>query len=457
MPRSCAVPNSMLSARRLFLQSSAGAVGALLANLNRLVAAQPSPNGKAKAKSVILIFNCGAPSHIDLWDMKPEATDTIRGEFKPIATNVPGIQISELMPRLAERTDKLAIVRSVHHTQSSHNSGMYYSIVGRPYRIDNTLINPSPTDYPCFGTLVGWLAQRDGYSGAVPPYVITPEPHCDSRVYITPGQYGGCLGSKYDPFVLQADPNAADFRVRNLRLNDELTTERLGERSRLLGKLGSAARSAVPSATAAEYDLHRSEATSLVTSGDAAAAFDLSKEPAKVRERYGRHTWGQSHLLARRLVEHGAKFVTTVNGPSITWDTHFDNFGRLKNKLVPPMEQAFAALLDDLSERGLLDTTLVVWMGDFGRTPTINKDAGRDHWPQCYTVVLAGGGIRGGQTLGSSAKTGAHPHEHPVTPADLHATIFAALGYDPHAISYQTSDGRPTLLSDGVPIRELLS
>ena len=193
-----------------------------------------------KAKSVILIFNCGAPSHIDLWDMKPEASDTVRGEFKPIATNVPGIQISELMPRLAERTDKLAIVRSLHHTQSSHNSGMYYSVVGRPYRIDSTLINPSPTDYPCFGTLVGWLAQRDGYTGAVPPYVITPEPHCDSKVYITPGQYGGCLGSKYDPFVLNADPNAADFKVRNLRLNDELSTERLGERSKLLGKLSTA-------------------------------------------------------------------------------------------------------------------------------------------------------------------------------------------------------------------------
>src|SRR5439155_16986581 len=206
--------------------------------------------------------------------------------------------------------------------------------------------------------------------------------------------------------------------------------------SKLLGKLGPAARSAVPSATAAEYDARRTEATSLVTSGDAAAAFDLSKEPTAIRERYGRHTWGQSHLLARRLAEHGAKFVTTVNGPSITWDTHLDNFGRLKNRLVPPMETAFAALLDDLSERGLLDSTLVVWMGDFGRTPTINKDAGRDHWPQCYSVVLAGGGIRGGQTIGASDKIGAHPSDHPITPADLHATIFRLLGYDPASISY---------------------
>jgi hypothetical protein len=441
------------SPRRLFLQSSAGAAAALWADWSRIAAAQPKAAGKAK--SVILIFNCGAPSHIDLWDMKPEATDTVRGEFKPISTNVPSIQISELLPRMAQRTDKLAIVRSLHHTQAAHNSGMYYATVGRPYRIDSTLINPSPTDYPCVGTLVGWLAQRDGYTGSVPPYVITPEPHCDSRVYLTPGQFGGCLGSKYDPFVLQSDPNAADFKVRNLRLNDELTTERLGERSRLLGELGSSARP-VPSATAAEYDTQRVKATNMVTSGDAAASFDLTKESTATRERYGRHTWGQSHLLARRLIEHGTRFVTTVNGPSITWDTHLDNFGRLKNRLVPPMEQAYAALLDDLSERGLLDSTLVVWMGDFGRTPTINKDAGRDHWPQCYTVVLAGGGIRGGQIIGASDKIGAYPIERPFTPADLNATIFRLLGYDPSAITYHTVDGRPTPVSDGTPIRELI-
>jgi hypothetical protein len=403
-----------------------------------------------------MIFNCGAPSHIDLWDPKPDAGDNIRGEFRPISTSLSGVFVTEMMPELAKRVHKLAVVRSVHHTQASHNAGMYYSVVGRPYRIDSTLINPSPSDYPCFGTLVGWLAQRDGYSGAAPPYVITPEPHCDSRVYITPGQYGGCLGSKYDPFVLQADPNAADFKVRNLRLNDALTNERLSERTALLKNLGVGAR-AVPSATAAEYDEQRSRATSLIASGDAARAFDLAEEPEKIRERYGRHTWGQSHLLARRLVEAGTRFVTTVNGPSITWDTHQDNFGRLKKRLVPPMEQAYTALLDDLEERGLLETTLVIWMGDFGRTPTINKDVGRDHWPQCYTVVLAGGGIRGGQVVGASDKIGAYPKDRPVRPADVHATVFRALGYDAQAITYHTADGRPTPVSDGEPIRELLA
>ena len=439
--------------RRSFLQRSAAGMAAFWAGLSSAAAAAGPPRGKAR--SVIMIFNCGGPSHIDLFDPKPDAPDRVRSIYQPISTAVAGIQVSELIPEIARRTDKLAIVRSVHHKQSSHNAGMYYSTVGRPYPQDSTLINPSAMDYPCFGTLVGWLAQRDGYSGAVPPYVITPYPHCDSDVYITPGQYGGCLGVRYDPFVLDADPADKNFRVRNMKLPDGLSGERVGARLDLLEQLGSTA-SKLPRQEGAELDVHRSQAASMVVSGAAAKAFDLSQEPPTIREKYGKHQWGQSHLLARRLVENGVKFVSTVNGRSIIWDTHQDNFGRLKKRLVPPMEQAYAALLDDLEDRGLLDSTLVIWMGDFGRTPIINKDAGRDHWPQCYTVVLAGGGIRGGQVVGSSDKTGAHPASRPITPADIHATVFAALGYDPHAISYSTVDGRPTLLSDGEPIRELL-
>ena len=208
--------------------------------------------------------------------------------------------------------------------------------------------------------------------------------------------------------------------------------------------------------SAEELESRMQQALQIVSSGAAAKAFDLSQESPAIRERYGRHSWGQSHLLARRLVEAGTRFVSTVNGPSITWDTHQDNFGRLKNRLVPPMQQAYAALLDDLQERGLLDSTLVIWMGDFGRTPKINKDAGRDHWPDCYTVVLAGGGIRGGQVVGESDATGAYPKTRPVTPADIHATVFRALGYDPQAIHYNTVDGRPTPLSEGTPLPELL-
>jgi hypothetical protein len=439
--------------RRSFVESGAVAAAASLAT--PWLRADQSLADSPRAKSVIMIFNSGAPSHIDLCDMKPEAGDNIRGIFQPIATQTPGIMISELMPNLVRHTNKLAILRTLHHTHSGHNSGMYWSIVGKPYSRDDTLMNPSRTDFPSFGTLTGWLAQRDGYSGALPPYVITPRPHCDSLVYITPGQFGACLGPKYDPFVLYADPNAADFKAPNIGLADGMNVERLRTRQALLGRFEQA-QTPISHAQVGEIDVNITKAMSLASSESAAAAFDLTKEPDAVREKYGRHQWGQSHLLARRLIEAGVPFVSTVNGPSINWDTHQNNFNLLKHTLVPPMERAYAALLDDLSERGLLDTTLVAWMGDFGRTPIINNQAGRDHWPQCYTMVLAGGGIRGGQYVGKSDKTGTYPAERPLIPADVHATIFTALGYDPHGITYQTTDGRPMPLSEGEPIREVL-
>ena len=408
-----------------------------------------------RAKSVILIFNCGAPSHLDLWDMKPHAPSEIRGLFQPIPTSVPGIEISELLPQLAQRMDKLSIVRTLHHSHGGHNSGMHWSIVGKPYRIDSTLINPGRADVPSFGSLAGWLAQRDGYSASVPPYVITPFPHCDSTKYLTPGQFGGCLGSRFDPFVLNADPNAKGFQVPGLQLLETVSSQRLQDRTSLLQTLEMRG-IPVASDVAADIDAQRAKALGLISSDAASEVFDLSRESDTVRDRYGRHSWGQSHLLARRLVEAGSRFVTTVNGPSITWDTHKDNFNQLKNRLVPPMEQAFVALLDDLSERGLLDETLVIWMGDFGRTPVINKDAGRDHWPQCYSMVLGGGGIRGGQVIGESDATGAYPRLRPITPADVHATVFAALGYEAQNITYHMSDGRPMPVCDGSAIRELL-
>ncbi len=417
----------------------------------------PSPRtgpGPGKAKSVIMIFNGGAPSHIDLWDPKPDAPPEVRGLFSPIKTNVPGIHISELLPRMAKRMDKLALIRSVYHGHSSHNGGMYWSTAGRPYKVDSTLIHPSSTDLPGMGTLVGWLAQRDGFSKGVPPYVITPFPTCDSKVYLTPGQTGGCLGSRYDPYVLDADPNAPNFKVAGMSLEADMPAPRFRERLGLLKNL-SATSPAIISQQTGDIDIFNQQAATLLESGKAAAAFDLSKEPDSVRERYGRHSWGQSHLLARRLVESGTRFVTTVNGPSITWDTHKDNFNKLKNTLVPPMEQAYAALLDDLEERGLLDTTLVLWMGEFGRSPKINADTGRDHWPGCYSVLMAGGGIRGGQVIGASDNIGAYPKERPTTPADIHATVYAALGYDVKSISYQSSDGRPIALTEGAPMSEL--
>jgi hypothetical protein len=350
---------------------------------------------------------------------------------------------------------QLSIIRSVHHRHGGHNSGMHWSTVGKPYRIDSTLINPGPADLPSLGTLVGWLARRDGFSASVPPYVITPAPHCDSTKYLTPGQFGGCLGNQFDPFVLNTDPGAKDFKVPGLRLNEAISPERLDGRTALLSSLEKSGTQIHSDLTAA-IEEQRLRALNMISNGEASEAFDLSREPTEVRDRYGRHSWGQSHLLARRLIESGTRFVTTVNGPSITWDTHKDNFNQMRNRLVPPMQQAFTALLDDLTERGLLDETLVIWMGDFGRTPRINKDAGRDHWPQCYSMVLAGGGIRGGQVVGSSDKIGGEPFERPVTPADVHATVFAALGYQADQITYHHSDGRPAPVCDGTPIRELL-
>ncbi len=366
---SAAGPNSV--DRRSWLGGvGLGSLGALWANGLRAEAVVPL-NKPRRARSVILIFNCGAPSHIDLWDPKPLAPDAVRGPCRTISTNVPGIHVSELLPRMAARADKLAIVRTVHHSHSSHNSGMYWSIVGRPYRIDNTLINPSPADFPSFGTLAGWLAQRNGYTGALPPYVITPKPHCDSLVYITPGQFGACLGSRFDPMVVNSDPNSPEFQVQNLGMAEGMTSQRFVERQALLASFERMSRP-IRSELVKDIDVNRAKAARLVQSDAARAAFDLKRESDATRDRYGRHSWGQSHLLARRLVEAGVPFVTTVNGPSITWDTHKDNFSQLERRLVPPMEQAYAALLDDLSERGLLDTTLVVWMGDFGRTPLIN-------------------------------------------------------------------------------------
>ncbi len=442
-------------ARREFLRvGGLGALGLSLADWVRAESAG-AVGGKRKAQSVILIYNCGAPSHIDLWDMKPQAPDEVRGQFKPVATNVPGIQISELMPSLTRHADKLSIIRSVHHEHGAHNSGMYWTIVGRPYPVDSTNINPNSTDYPSFGTLVGWLAQRENPNQLVPPYVITPVPTCDTFAFITPGQFGGMLGLRSDPLVLNGDPNATSFKVPNLDLSDGITIERMNARRSLLQLLDDRL-PRLGDASVAAMDVAQERAFNVLASPKVRQAFDLTQEPAKLRDQYGRHTWGQSHLLARRLVEAGAKFVTTVNGQGIVWDSHINNFGRLKNDLVPPMQQSFAALLDDLSQRGLLDSTLVIWMGDFGRTPLINKDAGRDHWPQCYTVVMAGGGVPGGQYVGQSDRIGALPLVRPVSPADIHATVFSLLGYDPQRNFYRSPDGRPNPLSEGTPIAELL-
>jgi len=399
------------------------------------------PRLPGKARSVILIFNCGAPSHLDLFDPKPLATDTVRGPFTPIDTSVPGLQVTELLPGLAQRAERWSVVRTVHHQHGGHNSGMHWSIVGKPYKVDSTLINPGPADYPSLGTLVGWLAQRTGYTGAVPPYVITPYPHCDSLVYITPGQYGGCLGVRYDPFVLDADPNAADFRVKNLGLCDGIEASRFEERRQLRAALDRPDRGVFRGPGVA-HDLFTERAAELVSSGAAARAFDLNAESAAVRDRYGRHTWGQSHLLARRLVEAGVNLVQVNLGKNSSWDTHRRNFPNLRDNLFPHFDRAVSGLLEDLAESGRLDSTLVVVTGEFGRTPKINVDGGRDHWGPVMSSLFAGGGVRGGTVLGATDKIAAQPTADRQTVENLAATMLHTLGI-PHSAQWVDVDGRP--------------
>jgi hypothetical protein len=317
------VPEIRISRRSLL---HAGGMGMLGLGLNRLSALGASANktsiGLGKAKSVIMIFNGGAPSHIDLWDPKPDGPSEIRGEFRTIRSNVPGIHVTELLPQMAKRMDKLAVIRSVHHGHSSHNGGMHWATTGRPYRVDSTLITPSPTDLPGVGTLVGWLAQRDGFSKGVPPYVITPFPHCDSKVYLTPGQFGGCLGTRFDPYVLDDDPNAATFRVRNMGLDASLTPARLQERLALLNQM-SAAALPISTTQTAQMDIFNEQATAMLQSGKAANAFDLTKEPDKVRRTCWRGAW--SNLvrgLSRRstgLPSPGIRTRTTSTGSRTGW------------------------------------------------------------------------------------------------------------------------------------------
>jgi hypothetical protein len=433
---------------------------AMMSNLSQSVFAANNANRApvkrkpSKAKSVIMIFNCGGPSHLDLWDMKPNAGSDVRGEFRPVSTNVAGIKISELMPSLTKHVDKLAILRTIKVTQGNHNSGMYCAITGKPYPIDSTLINPSRTDVPSFGTMINWLSMNHGYSGDLPAYVITPKPHCDSFKYITPGQFGACFGPKYDPFVVNANPNDKNFKVANLGLTTGLSNERIQSRDSLLTKFDQIGAS-LTDPSIIDMNVNNRRAMSMISSNKAQEAFDLSQESQKIRDRYGRHEWGQSHLLARRLVEAGVPFISTVNGPSITWDTHKDNFASMKNRLVPPMEQAYSALLEDLDDRGLLDETIVIWMSDFGRTPKINKDVGRDHWPPCNSWVMAGGGVKGGQAIGESDSQAAYAKSRPLTPADVHASIYDLLGYDSTQLTYPDGNGRPNFISEGKVISEL--
>ncbi len=437
-----------LSRRSALKIGALGLGGLTLSDVLQAEAAKPEKARKGSARSVILLFQFGGPSHLDSFDPKPNAPAEIRGEFKPIPTNVPGIQVTEHLPRLARLADRFALVRSVHHNRSSHNPGAYYSLVGREPLIDIVTLNASATDFPHPGSVVDYL---DTEVRQVPTAVSLPTMIADGP-FRTPGEFAGFLGKMYDPLLVLRDPNAADFSVTELSLPDGIDVPRIGDRQAILKDLEAHSRLAEKTAAVKGLNDFQARAIDLLTSPATKKAFAIHDEDTKLRDRYGRTTYGQSALLARRLVEAGVRFVTVYYSAGIGgWDTHKDNFGTLKSSRLPQTDQTVSALLEDLDARGLLKETLVYWTGDFGRTPKINKDAGRDHWPQCQTVLMAGGGIRGGQVHGVSDPSGAFPNDKPVKPDDITATIFHALGFDPHT-EIRDQLARPMPISAGQPL-----
>jgi hypothetical protein len=399
----------------------------------------------------------GGPAHQDLWDLKPQAPDSIRGEFQPIATKVPGIQVGELLPHIAGQMDKLALVRSVTHTDNNHSTGAHWMLTGHKHRTSAENFGASPSDFPHLGSVVSKL--RPG-GKSLPSFVALPERIGTTAGAITPGQFGGILGSHYDPFSIEEHPDKPDFKIDMLTARAGIDDARLAARQHLLQALNDQHQALALSSRAQTMHGYYLRAADLVTSAAARSAFDLSQEPTQERDRYGRGTFGQSLLLARRLLLAGVRLVTVywhrdMPGVDTTWDTHAQNFKQLKERLVPQVDRPIATLLADLADRGLLEGTLVVWSSEFGRTPKINGNAGRDHWGPCNSIWLAGGGVRGGQVYGSSDKQAAYPADNPVTPADITATIFHLLGIDPHTLVHDR-ESRPFAISAGRVIEALL-
>ncbi|MEX2188012.1 MAG: DUF1501 domain-containing protein [Pirellulales bacterium] len=414
--------------RRDILQ--AGALGALGLSLPQLLAAK-AQGAIAKdhdERSVIMIFNLGAPSQLDTFDMKPDAPAEIRGPFKPIKTAAPGIEISEILPLHAKLADKFSVVRSCFHTAAAvHDTGHQMLQTGRLFT--------GGVNTPHAGCVTAYLRGR---KSDLPPHVILPEPMGNTGGNMPHGQDAGFLGKAYDPFALMADPSKPDFKVPDLLPPPQIGEARLDRRRRLREIVEQTADDFANSESAKLLDANFKAAFRIMTSEQARAAFDLSKEPTKVRERYGMNRFGQCCLLARRLIEAGVRFVT-VNTfltvfDEITWDIHgtkpFTSIEGMKNIVTPMYDQAYSALIEDLVERGMLDNTLVCNLAEFGRTPRVNPAGGRDHWPQCWTSYFAGGGVKGGRVVGRSDSIAAVPAERPTSPSEVVATVFHSLGFD---------------------------
>jgi hypothetical protein len=452
-----------LTRRELLRVGSLGMFGLSMPHVAQARAATTVRTGRSfgRAKGCILLYLSGGPPQHETWDPKPGAPAEVRGDFGARASSVPGLHVGELMPRLGALAHLCCVLRAVSTADNAHSSSGYWMLTGHPYPRPNTECNaPTSGDWPCLGAMVKRL--RPG-SGVLPAAVTLPEQMISNANIVAVGQSAGFLGRTADPWLLTCDPSAADFQVPALELPADVPPVRLGSRRSLLQQvnrhLDDVERAGVPD----RYDSQNRQAFDLLRSSRARRAFDLDREPAAVRDRYGRHKFGQSVLLARRLVEAGVSLVQVnwprergdMNSNSPVWDTHANNSQRLRTALMPPMDQACSALLEDLGQRGLLDEILVVWMGEFGRTPRINAAAGRDHWGQVFSVALAGAGVQAGIVHGASDSIGAFPRDGRVLPHDLAATIFHCLGLPPVAEIHDPL-GRPVPISRGEPIYRLV-
>ena len=453
IPGACGRTCDGVSRRDFLRVGSLGLFGVSLAKVLALQKVQASTSalagmkGFGSAKSVIILFLQGGPSHIDIWDPKPDAPSNIRGQFKAIKTKVPGIWLSETMPKLAGQVDKCTLIRSMSYTPKglfNHTAAIYQMLTGfPPDRVSPSgqLEPPSPADFPTAGSHISKLLPP---TEPVLPFVELPRPLQESQV-IGKGGSAGFLGKAYDPYRLYQDPNQT-LKLEDLELRKEVPAGRLQDRFTLLKGINGSMPDLEKAVEKHALDEYYEKAFDLVLSGKAREAFDLEKEPDEMRERYGRTTFGQGALLARRLIEAGTRFVQ-LNWPAVangrpevdSWDTHASNFGPLKNLHCPVLDHTLSALLEDMHDRGLLEDTLVVAVGEFGRSPQLgvstsgntNAPDGRDHWPYCYTAMIAGAGMPGGRLYGESDATASAPREKPVHPNDLLATIYHSLGIDP--------------------------
>lgn len=444
-------------------------LGLTLPQLLGLRSASASESGRSstfgRAKRCIILYLWGGPPHQDTFDMKPDAPLEVRGEFGSIPTNVPGIAISDHLPLTAEQADKYTIIRSMTHSNGDHIAQCHDMLTGNMYAKTSPIVTARRTDNPHYGAVLAKLRPRND---SLPGYVQIPCLLRSNSGKVIPGQNGGFLGRKYDPFMLDAvpnkdsiqDPEFTSFSPSNLRLPGDLTRVRLNERRRLVDLIDDQLRRLDKSGVVEEFGGLYDRAFSIITSPEVRRAFDLSKADSDRRDRYGRHTFGQGVLTARRLTEAGVPLVTVYwrNGPprtDIGWDNHINNFPNLKKWQLPPTDRAFSALVEDLAETGELDDTLVVLMGEFGRSPNVDKNGGRNHWPQVFSIVLAGGGIRGGEVYGASDSRAAEVQEAPVAPIDLGATVYHLLGIDP-TTELRDALGRPHAVCKGSPVAGLI-